>query len=268
MKGPCPRANIVIVVSDSAVSKEFKRFLQNLELDERLGSIFLDEAHVYVDDIHWRFKLEEIKLLALSVVMIFLTATFPPSMERRFEEVLLLRNPKPTYICAIVTRPQIAYSMEVVSRGCDLADTAINFVLSEQIKLKGNEKILIFASSIDMIKAIQKILGCAIYHVKLPAKEAQLERWRKGEISVMIASTALGEWMDIEEIMPVIHVGKPYRCNSFTQGSGRARRKGEQVRSVTFIKENDFHAMKSMNRNVVSDDEVALNDYMTMDGCR
>ena len=166
----------MIVVSDSSVSKEFKRFLRNLELNERLGSIFLDEAHVYVDDKHWRFKLEEIKLLAFSVPMIFLTATFPPSMKRRFEKVLLLRNPKPTYIRAMIARPQIAYSVKVVPRGCDLADTAVNFVLSEQTRLEGNEKILIFAPSIDMIEGIQKALSCAIYHAKLADKEAQLKR--------------------------------------------------------------------------------------------
>jgi len=74
--------------------------------------------------------------------------------------------------------------------------------------------------------------------------------------------------MDIEKVMTVIHVDRPYGCISFTQGSGRAGRAGELVRSILLISRAQFERLKGMNARMLTADDAAMQEYIITEGCR
>src|SRR5271169_465914 len=261
------RANIVVAITDNVVSQTFNQYLRNLHQDNKLGALFFDEAHTLTKDASWRPKFLSIKLLALGVQFIFMSATHPPSMKRSFDEALLLKNPEPTYIRAVINRPEIAYSVETVEgEGENAEGRAIEFIASQ--KLNAGEKILVFCRYISVIKRLQESLECVIYHANEPTKEAQLKAWQDGDVVTMIASSALGSGMDVNKVMLVVHIGLAWGCMAFSQESGRAGRGGEKVRSVTFVDKEEMTRLEKLDARYQTEDDAALSEFLTRKGCR
>jgi hypothetical protein len=76
------RATIVVVVVDTATTEEFTTYLRDLDLQSKLGRIFMDEAHVYFTETDWRWGITKIFDLCLPIQFAFISATLPPSMEK------------------------------------------------------------------------------------------------------------------------------------------------------------------------------------------
>jgi superfamily II DNA helicase RecQ len=261
------RANIVVAITDTVVSMRFNQYLRDLNQDSRLGALFFDEAHTLTKDANWRHKFISIKLLSFAVQFIFMTATHPPVMKRSFDEALLLKNPDPTYIRAVIHRREIAYSVERVDGEGESAESrAIEFIRSQ--KLKADEKILVFSRYIKTIERLREALGCAIYHANEPTKAAQLKAWQDGEVQIMVASSALGVGMNVDKVMLVVHVGVAWGCMSFSQESGRAGRGGENVRSVTFIDKAEMRELEKLDLRHQTADDGALTEFLRTEGCR
>jgi superfamily II DNA helicase RecQ len=261
------RANIVVAVTDIIISATFNQYLRDLEQDGRLGPLFFDEAHTLTKDANWRHKFMSIKLLSFAVQFIFMTATHPPVMKRSFDEALLLKNPEPTYIRAIIYRREIAYSVETVDEPGESAESrAIEFITSQ--KVEPRQKILVFSRYIKTIKRLRDALGCAIYHANEPTKAAQLKAWQDGDVEVMAASSALGAGMNVDKVVLVVHVGVTWGCMTFSQESGRAGRGGENVRSVTFIDKAEMRELEKLDSRHQTADDAALSEFLTAKGCR
>jgi len=261
------RANIVVAITDTVVSMRFNQYLRDLDQDGRLGALFFDEAHTLTKDANWRHKFISIKLLSFAVQFIFMTATHPPVMKRSFDEALLLKNPDPTYIRAVIHRREIAYSVERVDEEGESAESrAIEFIRSQ--KLKAGEKILVFSRYIKTIERLREALGCAIYHANEPTKAAQLKAWQDGDVQIMVASSALGVGMNVDKVMLVVHVGVAWGCMSFSQESGRAGRGGENVRSVTFIDKAEMRELEKLDLRHQTADDGALTEFLRAEGCR
>jgi len=261
------RANIVVAITDTVVTMRFNQYLRDLDQDGRLGSLFFDEAHTLTKDASWRHKFVSIKLLAFAVQFIFMTATHPPVMKRSFDEALLLKNPDPTYIRALIYRREIAYSVERVDEEGESAESrAIEFITSQ--KLKSGEKILVFSRYIKTIERLRDALDCGIYHANEPTKAAQLKAWQDGDVQIMAASSALAAGMNIDKVMLVVHVGVTWGCMSFSQESGRAGRGGENVRSVTFIDRAEMRELEKLDLRHQTADDAALTEFLTTEECR
>ena len=104
------RAKIVIVVTETAVTSAFSQFILDVHLTNGLERIVFDEAHKVVTDVNYRPKLEHLKRLALPVQYLFLSATFPPTMRKEFEQAMVLRDL--TIIREVAHKERFKYSVK------------------------------------------------------------------------------------------------------------------------------------------------------------
>src|SRR5262245_59261518 len=204
VNGTARRTNIVVVVTDTATTVAFQKYIRNLELNGVMGSLFFDEAHTLLTEIGYRHKFESVRMLAFGVQMVFLTATFPPQLESRFEIEMLLTNPRPTYIRMATYRREIAYSVIVLDG--ELQEGVAQLI--ERETLGKEDKVLVFGRSVSLCKELSDKLICSVYHSTADDKKEQLQRWADGDTKVMVATTALGAGMDIDRVMVVIHADK------------------------------------------------------------
>ena len=262
------RANIVVVVVDTATSAEFRHYTDQISARSKLGSVFIDELHVYYTEVGWRQKISLLFDLALPVQWVFMSATHPPSMESHFNTLFSINDLNPVIIRAKCVRPNIQYSVKKIPRESDLIEAAADLIESEiESHLRSGQKILVFAPQIQQLREIQNQLGnasCGLYYAQEPDKERTLKAWKEGEFPVLCATTALGAGMDVRNVGLVVHVDFIYDIFVFTQGSGRAGRDGEKARSITLLSEQWFTRKSSR----LTPTARALDEYCREESCR
>jgi len=262
------RANIVMVVVDTATTPEFRHYLSNLSARSKLGTWFLDELHVYYMEASWRQRIVQIFDLIIPTSIVFMSATHPPSMEPIFNKLFSINDLNPTTVRGLCVRPTISYSVQKVPKEIDLINATIQLLESEITShVRRQEKILVFAPQIKQLAEIQSRLGkacCGLYHAKEENKAEVLQQWKDGVFPILCASTALGAGMDVRRVELVVHVDFIYDIFAFVQGSGRAGRDGEQARSITLLKEEWFQR----DKRVVNQSQGALVAYAKADTCR
>jgi superfamily II DNA helicase RecQ len=262
------RANIVVVVVDTATSAEFRYYVDQISARSKLGSIFIDELHVYYTEATWRQKISLLLDLTLPVQFIFMSATHPPSMESHFNTLFSLTNLNPVVIRGQCVRPNIQYSVRKIPQESGLINSAVQLIESEiELTRRSEQKILVFAPQIQQLRDIQNQLGktlCGLYYAGEPDKEQTLKAWREGSFPVLCATTALGAGMDVRKVGLVVHVDFIYDIFAFTQGSGRAGRDGERARSITLLTEQWFNRKSAR----LTPAGRALEDYCREETCR
>jgi len=86
-------AKIIIVIMETATSPECREFIKNCYLDGELERIVFDECHMIGTEKSYRLKLQTLWRLNIPVQYIFMSATYPPSFARIFEEDMLIEDP-------------------------------------------------------------------------------------------------------------------------------------------------------------------------------
>lgn len=265
--GTVQRATIVVVVSDTGTSGEFQTYARDIFREDKLASLYFDEAHTLLTEKNFRQKFELFRRLCLPVPWIFLTATFPPCIKGRFEDELLLTNPVPTYIRERTNRLNARYSVikvgenKVMEKGMELANEIAG-------DLAVGEKILIFCRTVNDVKWIGESLKCCMYYAKSDSKKACLEDWENGRHKIMVTTSALGAGMNISNVAVVIHLGKTFGCTSFVQESGRGGREGSMFKSITIIDEPTYRRLQGVDYRLLTPEDAALTKFITCSGCR
>ena len=72
------------------------------------------------------------------------------------------------------------------------------------------------------------------YHAGLPniQKNERQERWRRGEVRVMVATNAFGMGIDKPDVRLVLHADMPDSIEAYFQEAGRAGRDGEKAYAI------------------------------------
>lgn len=78
------------------------------------------------------------------------------------------------------------------------------------------------------------------FHSSTPAKNVTLNKWRVGEIRVIVATSACGTGIDIPNIRYVVNYDMPMSLIDYIQQIGRAGRDGESSDVLYFYNYGDI----------------------------
>ncbi|KAG2441026.1 hypothetical protein HXX76_003879 [Chlamydomonas incerta] len=120
------------------------------------------------------------------------------------------------------------------------------------------ESVIVFTSSLEMthklylmLSAVSDLAGKVVeYSSHVPAKEraAGLERFRKGDAKVLVASDAMTRGMDVDCVQAVINYDAPVYAKTYVHRAGRTARAGKSGRVVTLLRDEDMRHFKAMIR--------------------
>lgn len=104
------------------------------------------------------------------------------------------------------------------------------------------ERLLVFTNSKNKTKALDEQLyeahidtGALHGDLKQYEREENLEKFRKGQIDVMVATDVASRGLDISGVSHVINYDLPFELNVYIQRIGRTGRIGHKGNSTTFV---------------------------------
>ena len=256
------RARIVIIVTETAVSGSCIQFIRDLHLTKSLDRIVFDECHKLLHDQGFRPKLAAIKDICIEVQLVYLTATFPPTMLNQYKEAMCLKEPQ--FIRLVGHKLQTRYDVAVLNteRFDQLADERIQIALT---LCEDTDKVLVFCRSKKMSEMWAKRWECSSFNSDTIKKKDVLEAWTSG---LMFATGSLGAGVDIMGIRTVIHIGEPYGMINFDQEVGRGGRSGEHVQSLTLLSDDEMNKIQQRRAQTLSHDDQAMHEFLTTTQCR
>jgi len=256
------QATIVIIVTESAVTASGMQFITDIHLAGRLDRIVFDECHKLFQDRNFRPKLVGLKNICMAMQLLFLTATFPPSMLEQYKDAMVLKDPQFIRIAGHKLRTR--YNIKCLESNMfkKLVGEELERAL---VKCEGTEKVLVFCRSRNDCEAWARRWECDYYHSEATGKSEILQRWTSG---LLFATGSLGAGVDIMNIRTILHLGIPYGMIEFDQEVGRGGRSGELVESLVLLSEEEMTKVRSARVEVLSRDDSAIYEYLRTEECR
>ena len=171
-RGSLRSARIVVIVTETAISGSCIQFIRDLHLTKSLDRIVFDECHKLLHDQTFRPKLAAIKDICVEVQLVYLTATFPPTMLEKYKEAMCLNEPQ--FIRLVGHKLHTRYDVVVLDteKFDQLADERIQNALA---LCEGTEKVLVFCRSKNMSEIWAKRWECQWFNSDTMNKAVVLE---------------------------------------------------------------------------------------------
>jgi superfamily II DNA/RNA helicase len=170
-------------------------------------------------------------------------------------------------------KPNCRYEVQQVKPGRDtVEDHTVEVIKQLDQDMTGRQKGVIYCRSKSQCEAIADEIGCGFHHSGMSEQDRYEVRtaWIEGRNTSrwIAATTGLGTGIDIEGIVAVVHMEKPYGLVDFVQQIGRGgRRAGEVVRSV--IIHNGQRQREDQHRSFVDDiNQAQMEAFVSTPGCR
>jgi superfamily II DNA helicase RecQ len=255
-------STIVIIVTESAVTATCMQFIVDIFLAKRLDRIVFDECHKLIMDVNFRPKLAGLKDICVGTQLIFLTATFPPTMLGRFQDHLVIKDPQ--FIRLPNNKLRTRYEIKILETE-KFKRQAADEMQRALLLCEGTDKVLVFCRSRGECETWARRWECDYYHSQTENKSEVLEMWTFG---LLFATGSLGAGVDIMNIKTIIHVGEPYGMVDYDQEVGRGGRSGEIVHTVTLLSERDMAGLTERRTETLSYDHRAMTEFLTTGKCR
>lgn len=259
---------LIVVSADRAVRGEFLHYAVGLQQQHRLASMFFDECHVAFTDTAYRERLRELWLLRyLDCPFICLTATLMVPLEDLLRDQLLIPHAQ------IFRRPTARRSIRYrVNDSKDEPASEIGVKIVRELSLAAGKRGVIYVRSYGTGDKIREVLQCPFYKARADHKSQVLQDWIEGPGGWIVATGALGTGINIEGIVYVIHIDRPYGLTSFVQQSGRGGRAGEISESIIIVRVKNTSGRR--RREILSEysveqiDEDAMTEFIQSTTCR
>ena len=227
-----------------------------LDLFER-GQVLLADAKFFVIDEADRMldmgfipDIERItKLLPARRQTLLFTATMPPEIRRLSRS--FLRDPEEVYADA----PQRATTSVEQEFAFVSDDRALRTALRRRLDGLEDEKgsVLIFCNRKIEVSDLARSLARSGYDaaslhgdMPQPLRTATLERFRAGEVRILVCSDVAARGLDIPQVSHVFNYGLPNTADDYVHRIGRTGRAGRTGHAISFVTRRDEERLEDL----------------------
>ena len=231
--------SIVLVTPEWMANPHKKDKVKELVSNGKVCMIAIDEAHLfhYWKEFRPAYKdLESLRTDFPNTPLMCLTATAPHCVEQSIHK--LLRDPLLSR--SSINRPNIFLACEEIPSYVGRKDfsyfaSRVSDIISE------DECTIIYTDFIDDVGPImselsEKNIDSVAYYGEMDMKtrSESFDRWRCGDVKVMVATSAFGMGINQPNIRNIIRYGVPESICSWAQELGRAGRDNSPAKATIF----------------------------------
>lgn len=117
------------------------------------------------------------------------------------------------------------------------------------------DRVMVFGNRRDLVRKLDELLGKAGINVAMLSGDVPqsqrirtLERFREGEIQVLVATDVAGRGIHIEDVSHVINYTLPEDPEDYVHRIGRTGRAGAKGVSISFVGEEDAFSLPEIER--------------------
>jgi len=187
------------------------------------------------------------KLPAQRQTLLF-SATMPPPIKKLADK--FLSNPKSIEVARPATAGANIAQFLVPVEERNKRDT-----LRDLLKSEGVESAIIFCNRKTMVRELNKSLqrhglksGEIHGDIDQASRIAELEKFKTGEINLLVASDVAARGLDIKGVSHVFNFDAPWHPDDYVHRIGRTGRAGATGRAFTFVTKNDAEAIANIEK--------------------
>ncbi len=187
------------------------------------------------------------KLPAQRQTLLF-SATMPPPIKKLADK--FLSNPKTIE----VARPATA-NVNIAQKLVMVDERKKREVLRDLLRSEAAESAIIFCNRKTMVRELNKSLkrhgfrsGEIHGDIDQSARIAELERFKTGEINLLVASDVAARGLDIKGVSHVFNFDAPWHPDDYVHRIGRTGRAGATGKAFTFVTKGDAEAIENIEK--------------------
>jgi len=203
--------NLIFLSIKDLNNEEFQAYIIDLISNKQEFLFYFNEAYLIVLEEDFRYILKFIPyILKYKTNIVLISATLPNILLNLLEEKFNISSIN-HIIRGNTTRSNINYNIQFLNDKDNLINKLQELFNLLKSKLINNQKIIIFASTIESVKYISKTLNIPCYYSKLENKEEILNDFKNNNNTIaLVASPAASVSINIPLIIYSIHLYKLY----------------------------------------------------------